>query len=95
MINHIIKMKKEQEGANGFSNHVDANPWDPVVYFISAMSIIGYQRPDTSRYGFGVSVKVRNSKMVDEYVCQQQRRFWGAGYCGVGSTFVLKGVTTL
>ena len=36
---HIGK-KNDQEGANGFARHVYANPKDPVVCPILAMSIV-------------------------------------------------------
>ena len=59
---HIGKMKNDQEGANAFARHVYANPKNPVVCPVLAMSILvftkGYDRSASSsstRYIFGES----------------------------------------
>ena len=70
---HIGKMKNDQERTNTFARHVYANPKDPVVHPVLAMSILvftkGFDRSASSstRYIFG---KDRFTKWLSKILFQ-------------------------
>lgn len=97
---HIGKMKNDQEGAHGYARHVYANPKDPVICPVLAMSVLvftkGYQREGSSRYIFGESGKDRFTKWLSKtfQVCKDAILALGLYIAQLGSHSIRKGIAT-